>query len=185
MNVRTALATGVAVLAMTYAVMAQLQNENLLVTLPDGYKIDFHEKKENGLISEMVPAKESVKNWTEMVTVQIFYRLKRAPEQFRGQIEKLWSDSCAKSDSKSIAQGVENGYPFVLWLQTCPVNKQTGKPEITWFKAIQGNDSFYVVQKAFKFAPSQDQIVQWTRYLKSVGVCDSRLPDRACPKTKP
>ena len=185
MNVRTALAACAAVLAMMSAALAQLQNENLLVTLPEGYKVDFHEKKQNSLISEMVPAKESVKDWTEMVTVQIFYRSKQTPEQFKGRLEKLWSDACEKSVAKNIAQGVENGYPFVLWLQSCPLNKQGGKPEITWFKAIQGNDSFYVVQKAFKFAPSQVQIVQWTLYLKSVGVCDSRLPDRACPKTKP
>jgi len=37
------------------------------------------------------------------------------------------------------------------------------------------------VQKAFKFDPSQDQIVQWTLYLKKVGVCDTRLKERACP----
>jgi len=63
----------------------------------------------------------------------------------------------------------------------CPLNKDSGKPEITWFKAIQGQDSFYVVQKAFKFDPSQGQIVQWTLYLKKVAVCDTRVKERACP----
>ena len=60
------------------------------------------------------------------------------------------------------------------------INKATGKPEITWFKAIQGNDSFYVVQVAFKAWPSKEQITQWMGYLKEVTVCDTRLPDRAC-----
>ena len=64
---------------------------------------------------------------------------------------------------------------------TCPTNKQTGKPEWTWFKAIQGNDSFYVVQKAFRFEPSQEQVVEWTKYLRRVSVCDSRR--NSCPKT--
>jgi hypothetical protein len=63
----------------------------------------------------------------------------------------------------------------------CPRNAETGKPEWTWFKAIQGNDSFYVVQKAFKFEPARLQIVEWTRYLKGVSVCDTRLKERRCP----
>ena len=46
---------------------------------------------------------------------------------------------------------------------------------------MQGNDSFYVVQKAFKFTPNKEQIVRWVEYLKAVRVCDfasrrSRLP---------
>lgn len=57
------------------------------------------------------------------------------------------------------------------------------KPEITWFKAVEGNDSFYLVQKAFKFEPSQDQITRWMGYLRKVSVCDSRIADRACPRT--
>jgi hypothetical protein len=65
------------------------------------------------------------------------------------------------------------------------LNKATGKPEITWFKAVRGNDSFYVVQKAFKFTPSAEQVTTWTQYLRGVAVCDTRLPDRTCPKTTP
>ena len=28
------------------------------------------------------------------------------------------------------------------------------------------------------------QIEQWSRYLRNVSVCDSRVPDRACPQAK-
>jgi uncharacterized membrane protein len=70
----------------------------------------------------------------------------------------------------------------MVWLQSCPLNKATGKPEITWFKAIAGNDSTYVVQLAFKAWPSKEQITSWMQYLGSVSVCDSRLPERACPR---
>ena len=69
----------------------------------------------------------------------------------------------------------------MVWLQSCPLNRATGKPEITWFKAIAGNDSFYVVQLAFKAWPSKDQITSWMHYLGSVRVCDTRLPQQACP----
>ena len=65
---------------------------------------------------------------------------------------------------------------------SCPKNPGTGKPEITWFKAVQGNDSFYLVQKAFKFEPSKEQVTRWMGYLRKVSVCDSRIADRVCPK---
>ncbi len=127
-----------------------------------------------------------------MVTVQVFYGLKATPDQFKARIESGLATACPKSESRPVAQGEENGYPSLVWLQNCPLNKATGKPEITWFKAIQGNDSFYIVQVAFKAWPSKEQISQWMRYLKSVTVCDTRLPDRACvlpgaeqPKVRP
>jgi len=60
-------------------------------------------------------------------------------------------------------------------------NPATGKPELTWFKALQGNDNFYLVQKAFKFEPSGEQVTDWVNFLNTVKVCDTRLPDRACP----
>src|SRR5262249_23634265 len=148
--------------------------------LPEGYKVDHSAKNDKASISEMVPKAESVKDWTEMVTVQIFFGLKTPPQQFKARMETLWSQACANSTTNPIAEANENGYPVLVGLLTCPRNPQTGKPEWTWFKAIGGNDSFYVVQKAFRFEPSKEQAVQWTNYLKSVALCDSRVKERTC-----
>jgi hypothetical protein len=49
-----------------------LQNENLLMTIPDGYKTDFQEKTRDMLISEMVPADQNVSNWTEWKGYKFF-----------------------------------------------------------------------------------------------------------------
>ena len=155
-------------------------NETLLAGLPDGYKRDFEQKTKDALISEMVPVGQSVSNWTEMVTVQVFYTLKTTPQQFKAQMDKERAAACPGSETQPVTQGDENGYPSMVWLQNCPLNKATGKPEITWFKAIAGNDSFYVVQVAFKAWPSKELIAQWMHYLKDVRVCDTRLPERAC-----
>jgi hypothetical protein len=176
-------AAALLVLALAWPVAAaDLVNENILVAMPPGYKVDFQNKNQNEMISEMVPSNETVNNWTEMVTVQIFNNLKVTPDQFRARMQKLWSNSCAGSRFNDVGKGVENGYPTLVWMQTCPRNASTGKPEITWFKALQGNDSFYVVQKAFKFKPSEEQVAQSMQYLKSASLCDSRISDRACPK---
>lgn len=162
---------------------AELSNENLLQNLPNGYKVDFETKQGNMVMTEMVPLAESVKNWTEMVTIQVFLGTKNAsPEGFQTYMQKMWSASCTGASMTSVANGKENGYPFTIWMQTCPTNPSTGKPENTWFKAIGGHDSFYVVQKAFKFKPSSDQIDLWMQFFRSVMTCDTRLAESPCPK---
>src|SRR6478752_2384274 len=57
-------------------------------------------KNKDMLISEMVPVKQSVKNWTEMVTVQVFYGLKATPDQFKAKIECGLAAACPKSESR-------------------------------------------------------------------------------------
>lgn len=163
---------------------AALVNENLLTTAPTGYHVGFRNKTDDGLITEWVPAGETVENWTEMVTVQVFYHLRVSPEAFMSNLETRWLKSCpGAGPAQPIANAVENGYPTLVWLLNCPQNPASGKMEITWFKAVQGNDSFYLVQKAFRFAPSKEQIGRWVGYLKAVRVCNSRLADRACPRS--
>jgi hypothetical protein len=174
-----------AALAFASAARADLENENFLVSIPPGYKIDFQDKKGNLILSEMVPINESVKNWAEMVTVQIYLGLKVAPAQVRTRMEELWSKSCPGSETKLLSQEQARGYPSNMWVMLCPLNSQTGKPENTWLRAIQGADSFYVVQKAYKFTPSREQESKWIAFLQSASVCDSRVPEHACPKTKP
>ncbi len=161
---------------------AKLQDENLLVAIPKGYKIDFQTKKDNMIMSEMVPQAETVNNWTEMVTTQIFLGMKNtSPEQFQETMTNNWAAACKNSNSVPVTDGKENGYAFSIWMQTCPLNRVTGKPENTWFKAIKGNDSFYVVQKAFKSEPSNEQIVQWMKYFRTIMVCDTRGNKHPCP----
>jgi hypothetical protein len=164
---------------------AELINENLLAGAPPGYKIGFRDKKNDLQMTEWVPANETVEKWTEMLTVQVFYGLKITPEEFMHQLESRWRNACpGAGDAQPIASGVENGYPALVWILDCPRNPGTDKPELTWFKAMRGNDSFYVVQKAFKFTPTKEQIARWIGYLRAVRVCDSRIADRACPQTK-
>jgi len=164
-------------------VRAELVNENLLVTMPPGYKVAYRVERGRMVMSEMVPAGETVNNWTEMVTVEIFHELKTPPEKFRDTLQKGWIAACPGGSGAPVTSTVENGYLVLVWLLDCPKNPQTGKPEMTWFKAIAGNDSFYLVQKAFKFRPSKDEIDHWMAFLKAVAVCDSRIAARACPQT--
>ena len=177
---RFALCAIAAVLAAVSPAHA-LENENLLVSLPTGYKVGYQKSGAQQVISEMVPAGETVENWSEMITVQIFLGMRNVtPTQYRERMQGLWANACAGSEFAGVKEGPENGYPTLTWMQKCPLNQGTGKAEMTWIKAVQGRDSFYLVQKAYTFEPSVEQSKAWGEFLDSVRVCDTRLPDRPC-----
>ena len=125
MKMRAALLQGAVILAAlsASAARADLENENLLVTAPPGYKVGFSDKKPNMLMTEFVPAKETVENWTEMVTVQVFFGLKATPQQFMDDMGERWRAACPDAEeAHTVADAPENGYPTLVWLLSCPKN---------------------------------------------------------------
>ena len=175
MKMRAALLQCALILAALSASAARpdLENENLLVTAPPGFKVGFSDEKPDMLMTEFVPSKETVEDWTEMVTVQVFFGVSTR-QQFMDDMGKRWRAACPDAEeAHTVAEAPENGYPTLVWLLSCPKNPGPGKPEITWFKAVEGNDSFYLVQKAFKFEPSKEQITRWMGYLERSSVGDS------------
>jgi hypothetical protein len=154
-----------------------LKDENLHVLLPKGYKIDYQQRQGKMLITEMVPEGQNVNNWTEMVTVQVFFGglPQVTPESFHKGLDAQWKRACQNAESQPIRKGTENGYPFTFWLEFCPENPATGKPEFTHVKAIQGTDSFYVVQKAWKYSPTEKEVGTWSKFMSTVKVIDPRI----------
>ena len=136
------------------------------------------------LIMEWVPKGQTVENWTDMVTMQTFYhRGQLKPSDFEDRMVADWKTHCPDTSYQPIRSGVERGYAFSFWLLYCEKVSGTGQSEFTFIKAIQGNDAFYSVQKAFKVPPPKDEIVTWSKFMREVFVCDTRIPDRDCPKT--
>ncbi len=159
-----------------------LKNENLLVGLPQGYKMAYQTRVKNMKITEMIPQSQSLKNWSEMVTVQIFLNDKKlSPIKFFHLMRSTPAKACKGSRAILIKKGFENGYAFSFFFLICPLNTKTKKPEYTWFKTIRGKDSFYVVQKAWKKKPAKSSIVKWTKYLRRVSACDTRKARHKCP----
>ncbi|WP_158814823.1 hypothetical protein [Methylocapsa sp. S129] len=174
--------TLVAMAAHAPSAMAALKNENLLATIPDGFKVGFQTRSDREIMAEYVPAQESVDDWSRMITVQIFHALKMIdPDAFAGGVAKGWMSACAGGDARKVTAGKENGYAFSVWMYNCPLNPRTGKPENMWLKATSGVDALYSVQYAYRKAMSADLIGPAMDYLQHVSVCDTRLADRRCP----
>lgn len=171
-------------LAVVTPAMA-LENETLTVPLPKGFKVGYTNKNDRQMITEMVPATETVESWSEIVTVQIFYNLRDlSPAAYRALLEKLGAEACPGASFAKVKDGTENLYPVMMWSQSCPLNPKTGKPEFTWFKAVQGRDSLYLVQKAFKAEPTAKQLKAMNAVFDAAKVCDSRVPGQRCKPGK-
>lgn len=160
---------------------AQLKNENLLVGMPQGFKVGFNESRNGMNMQEWVPANETVQNWSEMVTVQVFLNRKDLdPAQFLATMEKQWAGACKGSTATPTVTGKTNGYTSATTLLRCPLLAASGKPETTMMKAIKGNDSFYLVQRAVRDLPTPAQLERTKQYLDGVSVCDTRRPAHPC-----
>jgi hypothetical protein len=158
-----------------------LQAENLLVAQPTGFKVGHQATQNGNSISEWVPEGETVENWTQMLTVQVFRQSPLDPTVFLQQIGKQWAEACPGSSAKGILSGQVNGYGVSMQVLRCPKNSATGKPETTAFRAIRGNDALYSVQRAFRSNASDKEMNDVMQYLSTVSVCDTRAANHPCP----
>jgi hypothetical protein len=180
------LACFLCVFPLSPSAWAQLKNENLLEQMPSGFKIGYQTSHDGTNMQEWVPEGETVENWSEMVTTQIFLGRKDLDTaQFLNFIGQKWLKDCTGSTPNAIHTGNANGYPVSMLLLQCPLNPQSGKPETTLFRAIKGSDSFYIVQRSARSIPSKDQIAKMAQFLGTVNVCDTRSPEHPCPGLKP
>src|SRR5262245_33524410 len=165
-----------------------LTGENLLVEIPPGYELGYHQESDQGEINEFVPKGETAEKWSEMITVQLF-PAHNNNSQFYATFESLANQACKDGITHVVATTKENGYPVKVFQLFCPTNLQTNMGEVTFIKTIEGKDKFYVVQKAWRTEKydkerlpiTSEDIVKWTQYLRSVFVCDSRIKKRKCP----
>ena len=159
------------------AAPSQLQAENLLFAPPKNFKIGYH-SDHIGSLTEFVPSGQTVDDWTEMLTVQIFRNLKEvAPAAFLQKIGAQWLNACPETPKGSILNGQVNGYSVSMLVLKCPKSPSTGKPEATVFRVIKGTDALYSVQYAWRTLPSDEG----QQALAKSTVCDTRDPSHPCP----
>jgi hypothetical protein len=158
-----------------------LQAENLLFAPPPGFKVGYQSSHDSRLITEYVPGGESVDDWTQMLTVQIFRGSAVGSATFLQAVGKRYMDACPGTTAKGIFTGDTNGYVVSMLLLKCSNNPGTGKPETTAFRIIKGNDALYSVQRAFRSEPSSLELDEAMHFLAKVTVCDTRSADHPCP----
>jgi hypothetical protein len=160
---------------------SQLDAENLIVTQPPGWKVGSQMSHDNRSTAEWVPASETVDDWTQMITIGVYRHATVDAATFLQRITQRWLAACPGSQAKGIVTGQTNAYVVSMQVLTCPKNTVTGKPEVTAFRAIKGQDALYSVQRAFRSIPNDAEFNDTIHFLSTVTVCDTRTPDHLCP----
>ena len=156
--------------------------ESLLMPPPDGFKIGYAVGDAQFRMTEFVPAKETVENWSQMVTQQVFVGRGGAdPEVIQQKLLERWKTACAGGSGERLDGEALNGYRSSLWSFACPRNPATGKPEVVWIKVISGTDSGYVAQYAFRQIETPERRQLALDYIARVNLCDTRTAEHPCP----
>jgi hypothetical protein len=160
-----------------------IANENLLFAQPSDFKVGYKSSHDNSTMTEFVPNDQTVDDWTEMLTVQVFRRATVDSATFLQGVGKRYIDACPGTtvEKGRMFTGTVNGYVVSMLLLRCPKNPSTGKPETTAFRVIKGNDALYSVQHAWRAVPSGQQLADAMAALGKVIVCDTRTQDHPCP----
>ena len=161
---------------------AGLQDENVLVPLPDGFKQGYRSGGGQRELTEFVPAAETVNSWSQMVTEITLRGLGQVDgETLQATMLAQWKAACPGADGHHLESGKENGYATSYWTFSCPRNPQTGQSESMVRKVIVGKDAIYDVQYAYKKTAEPELVRSSTAYLRRVIVCDTRTPEHPCP----
>jgi hypothetical protein len=158
-----------------------LEAENLLFSPPKEFRIGYQSSRDNRSMTEWVPAAETVEDWTQMLTVQIYRGATVDSATFLQGIGQRYRDDCPRTTAKGIFTGQVNGYVVSMLVLKCPNNPHTGKPETTAFRVIKGTDALYSVQRAWRSVPSDQDIEDVMHAFAKVTVCDTRAADHPCP----
>ena len=152
---------------------------------PKQYKVGFQEQNSKFQMIEFIPENETVEQWSKMITVQTLYKsAKMRPTDFEQAMTQNLRKGCPTAEAAHVIDGIENGYPFSIWIEKFCPDPATGKTETTYFKAIQGNEALYVVQKAFKTPMTKVEVMEATGILRSAGLCDARSTKHPCQSPK-
>jgi len=155
--------------------------ERLQMTFPDGYAQGFSDANAKIQIVEFVPIGQTVEDWQELLSVQVFYGMTKVTARgFADSVIRSAVDHCPQSSGVVIRNEFERGYDTALFMVSCPGSDSGQRTEWTLFKGILGRDSFYLVHKAWAYRPDREAVVEWSQFLYGVGLCDTRRADAPC-----
>jgi hypothetical protein len=144
-------------------ILATLAMEALARPPVPGFVAGYEIAQGGTYMLEQIPAGETVKDWTRMITTQ----------RFAGVAQK----TDAEGFLQLMINGLEKGCPGakIVYRRSvqsgaqiridCPVNPATGRPETFFAKAIAGSADMHVAQVAFRRVPSSTDVTWAEKYL--------------------
>lgn len=170
---------------------ASFEGEQLLAEPPVNWQLVFQSDRPGTRLVEYVPDDSPADDWVEKLAFESFTGDPLpAPNELIAQIAADQRATCEHLTDTQTFSGEENGYPTVVHLLICYVNKLNNRGQVSLVKAIQGDAHFYAITMAARTQPIEldnelplpaELIAQWAAYLGAISVCNADAPAHPCP----
>lgn len=179
--------------AVAPAALAQTQpaGERLVMDPPDGWVPVQVQRGEKVNITRLFPPGANDKQWTEMITLQIYPGSEKSPRSFVEDVIRYGRDNCEAAGPTPVTEAPNNGYPMATVALACSKGRSSGMGGFVYVQSIRGKEALYVVQRHWRGPPFDknggpafppDMLREWGAFAKSVGLCDTRDSRHPCPR---
>ncbi len=165
--------------AMIGATSAHAQ-ERLAFPREPGFVMGFDKANATQSIQEWVPTGETVERWSRMLTHQRFTGTIQQGQTPAGLLEWISNQikvACPGAQASAVTSASRFGRTGARMKSVCPLNKATGKPETTFYRAFAGARDMHVAQVAFRSVPDAAGEAWARAYLDKVLVCGTAQAD--------
>ncbi len=153
--------------------------ENLVTSfIPSSEEWEAFERKEDRLYTRLWQRKGH--GFSDSYAVSVVPGVEDKLSTSRETLDAPGKKSCETFESEVLNESPTNGYSRLMWRTRC--SGKDGFVAAVLQVVIQGRDSFYHIKRAWRVDVSEQEIALWEERLLSASVCDTRDPDRPCPK---
>lgn len=165
--------------------------ERLVMDPPDGWLPVQVQRGDKVNITRLFPPGQSDKDWSEMITLQIYPGSDRSPRAFVEDAIRHSRENCEAAGPSAVTETPNNGYPMAMVSVACSKGRGSGMGGFVHIQSIRGKEALYVVQRHWRGAPFDrtsgpafppDMLRNWGAFVKTVGLCDTRDSRHPCPR---
>ena len=167
-------------------------NQLVMFSYPKGFEIAFEEAKGSNYIQESVLAGETVKKWSQMITVTGHKGLALnpavSPKVLAEMVSNGFRNVCPDSFNSVVSGDTKiDGHDAFVTLASCGTNPTQRQSESTLIIALKGEKDIYTIQwaergpasdKPLKFA--QNKWAERIQALRPIKLC-AKVPGESAP----
>lgn len=172
------------------AQVPQPAGERLVMNPPDNWVPVSVQRGEKVNITRLFPPGQSDKQWSEMITMQIYTNSEKSPRSFIEDVVRYSRDNCEAAGPSAVTEAPVNGYPMARVAVSCSKGRASGMGGYVLVQAMRGREALYVVQRHWRGPPFDknnppsfppEMLSEWGNFLGSIGLCDTRDGRHPCP----
>lgn len=165
--------------------------ELLIAQPPKDWKRVFEANLGDTRVTDYVPKGESKDHWTEKLSFESYTGLLKSDPLLVINSQIAYDKKhCNFVKDYTLFAGEENKYDTATKLITCGKKRSNGKGQLSLFKAIKGDQYFYVIRlvrvlppfEAGKAKFDKRDLAGWSHYFGKIRICDPGSKEHPCPE---